>query len=169
MPLTEAVSLVADAVVSAGGRGVPLAGMKLDYDLTMVETQAVRLCGGGIVERGWCGPVLDAGVINRHFDRERRGRRTLVDLCGHYGIEIAHAHERISQHDRVHGGALGTGGAARGVGGRYDLARLHEDQIDWHREWAQEYDGWRLSKGMIPIDPLDYEWPLVPATLSPAA
>ena len=26
----------------------------------------------------------------------------------------------------------------------------------------EEYDGWRLSQGMIPIDPLDYEWPLVP-------
>ena len=65
MPLDAAVSFLADAVVSAGRRGVPLAGMKLDYDLTMVETQAVKLCGRGIVQRGWSGPVLDAGVIDR--------------------------------------------------------------------------------------------------------
>jgi len=168
MPLTEAVSLVADAVVSAGRRGVPLAGMKLDYDLTMVETQAVRLRGRGIVERGWCGPVLDAGVIDRHFDRERRGRRTLVDLCGHYGIEIAHAHDASA--DAIASMEVLLALAVQHEALREcDLARLHEDQIDWHREWAQEYDGWRLSKGMIPIDPLDYEWPLVPATLSPAA
>jgi DNA polymerase-3 subunit epsilon len=168
MPLTEAVSLVADAVVSAGRRGVPLAGMKLDYDLTMVETQAVRRCGRGIVEQGWCGPVLDAGVIDRHFDRERRGRRTLVDLCGHYGIEIAHAHDASA--DAIASMEVLFALAAQHDALREcDLARLHEDQIHWHREWAQEYDGWRRSQGMIPIDPLDYEWPLVPATLSPAA
>ena len=106
MPLATAVSLLADAVVSASRRGVPLVGMKLDYDLTMVETQAVRLCGQGIVEKGWCGPVLDAGVIDRHFDPARRGRRTLVDLCGQYGIEIERAHDRVQRCDRVAGGGL---------------------------------------------------------------
>ena len=91
MPLREAVSLVSDAVVAASARGVPLAGMKLDYDLTILEMQARDLCGWGPVERGWCGPVLDAVVIDRHFDPDRKGRRTLVDLCAHYGIEIGNA------------------------------------------------------------------------------
>ncbi len=40
MPLPAAIELVSDAVVAAGRRGVPLAGMKLDYDLTILETQA---------------------------------------------------------------------------------------------------------------------------------
>ena len=79
MPLREAISLVSDAVVAASARGVPLAGMKLDYDLTILETQARDLCGWGPIERGWCGPVLDAVVIDRHFDPDRQGRRTLVD------------------------------------------------------------------------------------------
>ncbi len=168
MPLATAVSLLADAVVSASRRGVPLVGMKLDYDLTMVETQAVRLCGQGIVEKGWCGPVLDAGVIDRHFDPARRGRRTLVDLCGQYGIEIERAHDASSD-------AIASLEVVFALASRYDalqrcdLVRLHDDQIGWHREWAEEYDGWRLSQGMIPIDPLDYEWPLVPGSLSPAA
>ncbi len=74
MPLPAAISLVSDAVVAASGRGVPLAGMKLDYDLTILETQARDLFGSGPVERGWCGPVLDAGVIDRHFDPDREGQ-----------------------------------------------------------------------------------------------
>ena len=37
--------------------------------------------------------MLDAGVIDRHYDPERKGRRTLTDLCVHYGIEIGNAHE----------------------------------------------------------------------------
>ncbi len=74
MPLREAISLVSDAVVAASARGVPLAGMKLDYDLTILETQARDLCGWGPIERGWCGPVLDAVVIDRHFDPDRKGQ-----------------------------------------------------------------------------------------------
>ena len=48
--------------------------MKLDYDLTILETQARELFGSGPVEQGWCGPVLDAGVIDRHFDPDRKGQ-----------------------------------------------------------------------------------------------
>ena len=49
-----------------------------------------------------------------------------------------------------------------------DLTALHHDQIDWHREWTEHYDEWRLSEGMIPIDPRNYVWPVAPAVL-PAA
>src|SRR3984957_17046162 len=52
MPLREAISLVSDAVVAASARDVPLAGMKLDYDLTILETQARDLCGWGPIEGG---------------------------------------------------------------------------------------------------------------------
>jgi len=167
MPLRDAIALVSDAVVAASGRGVPLAGMKLDYDLTILETQARALCGWSPVERGWCGPVLDAVVIDRHFDPERKGRRTLVDLCAHYGIEIGNAHDAASD-------ATASIEVLFALALRYetlwdcDLVRLHLDQIDWHREWTRGYDTWRLSEGMVPIDPRDYVWPVAPAVL-PAA
>jgi len=167
MPLREAMSLVSDAVLTASWRGVPLAGMKLDYDLTILETQARDLCGWGPVERGWCGPVLDAGVIDRHFDPERTGRRTLSDLCAHYGIEIRNAHDAAAD-------AVASIEVLFALALRYDalwdfdLTALHHDQIDWHREWTEHYDEWRLSEGMIPIDPRDYVWPVAPAVL-PAA
>ena len=74
MPLDLAVAVVTDAIVAAGRRGVPVAGMKLDYDLTMVDTQARLWWGHGLSERGWTGPVLDASVIDRHVDPERQGR-----------------------------------------------------------------------------------------------
>ncbi len=168
MPLRDAIALVTDAVVSAGARGVPLVGMKLDYDLTIMETQARQLCGQGLLERGWRGPVLDAGVIDRHFDRARQGRRTLVDLCRHYGIDIGKAHDASADAiasvevlfaQAEHYEALREG----------DLSRLHQDQICWHQQWTQEHDHWRLSQGMAPIDPRDYVWPVVPRVLGEAA
>ena len=168
MPLRGAIELVTDAVVSASGRGVPLAGMKLDYDLTILDTQARRLGGRGIIERGWRGPVLDAVVIDRHLDCDREGRRTLGDLCCLYGIEIGNAHDAWSD-------AIASAEVLFALAARYealsecDLAQLHENQARWHREWAQSYDGWRISQGKIPIDPRDYEWPVVPVALPPAA
>jgi DNA polymerase III subunit epsilon len=168
MPLREAIGLVTDAVVSASRRGVPLAGMKLDYDLTILETQAKRVFGSGIIERGWCGPVLDCVVIDRHFDRYRKGRRTLVNLCDLYGIDIGNAHDASAD-------AVASVEVLYALAARYealwacDLAQLHENQARWHRGWARGYDEWRISQGMIPIDPRDYEWPVAPVALAPAA
>jgi DNA polymerase-3 subunit epsilon len=167
MPLRAAISLVCDAVVAASMRGVPLAGMRLDYDLTILETQARDLFGSGPTERGWCGPVLDAGVIDRHFDPGRKGRRTLTDLCAHYGIEVAHAHDAGAD-------ATASIEVLFALAVRYeelwrcDLAQLHHDQIDWHREWTESYDSWRLAEGMIPIDRREYVWPVAPVALSAA-
>lgn len=167
MPLRAAISLVSDAVIGASVRGVPLVGMKLDYDLTILEVQARDLCGMGPLERGWCGPVLDAVVIDRHFDPDRHGRRTLVDLCEHYGIEIGNAHDASAD-------ATASIEVVFALATRYDalwgcdLERLHNDQVGWHREWTQRYDSWRRAEGMIPIDPRDYVWPVAPAVL-PAA
>jgi DNA polymerase III subunit epsilon len=167
MPLRDAIALVSDAVVAASGRGVPLAGMKLDYDLTILETQARDLCGWGPVERGWRGPVLDAVVIDRHFDPERKGRRTLVDLCAHYGIEMGNAHDASAD-------AIASIEVLFALAVRHDAlwgsgpAQLHDDQVDWHREWTKGYEAWRVSEGMSSIDPRDYIWPVAPAVL-PAA
>jgi DNA polymerase III subunit epsilon len=168
MPLRDAIALVTDAVVSAGTRGVPLVGMKLDYDLTIMETQARQLCGRGLLERGWCGPVLDAAVTDRHFDRERQGRRTLVDLCMHYGIDIGRPHDASA--DAVASVAVLYALAERyeALGGG-ELSRLHQDQIGWHRQWTQQYDAWRQSQGMVPVDPRDYVWPVAPRSLRAAA
>lgn len=168
MPLCEAISMVSDAVVSASRRGVPLAGMKLDYDITLLETQSKHLCGQGIVARGWCGPVLDAVVIDRHFDRYRKGRRTLVNLCAHYGVHIGNAHDASAD-------AIASVEVLFALAERHhelysaDLNALHESQIDWHLEWAHSYDRWRLSQGMIAIDPRDYVWPLAPDVLPDVA
>ena len=115
MPLSEAIGLVTDAVVSARARGVPLAGMKLDYDLTILETQARRLWGTGFLERGWRGPLLDAVVIDRHFDPDRqRPTDPRRPLCA-----LRHRHQqparRVGGRRRLARGALRAGGVLCGA------------------------------------------------------
>jgi DNA polymerase-3 subunit epsilon len=167
MPLSDAITMVADAVVSASAHGVPLVGMKLDYDLTILNTQSHRLGGSGIVERGWNGPVLDAVVLDRHLDRFRKGSRTLGALCTHYGVVIENAHDASAD-------AIASVKVLLALSARYrelrqaELANLHDAQVTWHWEWAQGYDEWRSTKGMGPMDPRDYLWPLAPEVLSAA-
>jgi DNA polymerase-3 subunit epsilon len=167
MPLPDAIEMVAAEVVSASRRGVPVAGMKLDYDLTMLDTQCRRHYRAGLLDWGWSGPVLDAVVLDRHVDKFRKGKRTLSALCEHYGVVIENAHDATA--DAVASVMVLLALAAQFKELRdAELSALHELSVGWHREWAQSYDEWRLSRGMAPIDPRDHVWPVAPEAL-PAA
>jgi DNA polymerase-3 subunit epsilon len=165
MPLRDAMEMIAAEVVSAGARGVPLVGMKLDYDLTILDTQSRTLCGRGLPERGWCGPVLDAVVLDRHEDRFRKGSRTLSALCAHYGVCIENAHDAVA--DAVASAEVLFALAARFASlGEAEPIELHQAQIAWHREWAESYDDWRVGRGMTPMDRRDFIWPVASAVVS---
>jgi DNA polymerase III subunit epsilon len=167
MPLSTAIELVTEAVVSASVRGVPLVGMKLDYDLTILDTQSRRHSSGGLHELGWTGPVLDAVVLDRHVDRYRKGSRTLGALCAHYGVTIENAHDATADAVASAKVLVALAALCEEVG-EADPAALHQAQIGWHREWAEGYNRWRLGKGMPPMDERDFVWPVAPA-MRPAA
>jgi DNA polymerase-3 subunit epsilon len=167
MPLRDAMAMVAEKVLEASARGIPLVGMQLDYDLTILETQHTNLFGHGIVARGWKGPVLDAIVLDRHLDRYRKGRRTLSALCEHYGIDIGNAHDASA--DAIASIKVLMSLAARyGEIRRAEPAFVFHAQTEWHREWAVSFDEWRAEEGLEPIDPRDHWWPLAPVEV-PAA
>jgi DNA polymerase-3 subunit epsilon len=160
----DAMEMIAAVVVSASLRGVPLVGMKLDYDLTILDTQSRTLCGRGLPERGWCGPVLDAVVLDRHEDRLRKGSRTLSALCAHYGVCIENAHDAVA--DAVASVEVLFALAARFASlGEAEPIELHQAQIGWHREWAESYDDWRVGQGMTPMDRRDFIWPVASAAV----
>ncbi|MGH9087359.1 MAG: exonuclease domain-containing protein [Acidimicrobiales bacterium] len=161
VPLAEAVAALADALVDASRRGVPVVGMNLHYDLTILDVQSHRLLEQGLDGQGFAGPVLDALVLDRHFDRYRKGRRRLGDLCGEYRVTIDRAHDAGAD-------AEATLGVLAAMCRRYpalcaaSLAELHRSQAVWHREWATSYDRWRQKQGLDPLDPRDADWPMAP-------
>jgi DNA polymerase-3 subunit epsilon len=53
MPLREAIDRMAAALIDATHRAVPVAGMRLDFDLTITDWQCRRLTGRGLATRGW--------------------------------------------------------------------------------------------------------------------
>jgi DNA polymerase-3 subunit epsilon len=124
----------------------------------MLDNQCLRLDERGLPERGFVAPVIDVLVLDRHVDRYRQGKRTLVELCATYGVVIDHAHDAVA--DAV--AAMRVLGA---ICERYpeitgmSPADLHRAQVDWHLEWATSYDEWRRDRGMSPLDPRDFRWP----------
>jgi DNA polymerase-3 subunit epsilon len=157
--LADAVAEIADALVAAAARGVPVVGMKLDYDLTMLDAQCRALDGVGLRERGWSGPVLDGLVLDRRCDRYRKGRRTLGDLCVHYSVAVEHAHDAACD-------AEAAIGVVRAICARFPAlvrlgpVQLHRYQVRWHREWAESFDRWRREQDLVPLHDRDFHWPI---------
>jgi DNA polymerase-3 subunit epsilon len=159
MPLDEAMGMLVGELLAASARGEPLVGMRLDFDLTIVDSQCRRLDGRGLVERGWGGPALDTHVLDRRLDRYRRGRRTLGRLCEHYGVRLDGAHDAGVD-------AEASLGVLQALARRFPVlatqspAELHGAQVSWHEEWAGSYDRWRRAQGLSPLEPEDFLWPI---------
>lgn len=159
MRLDDAVAWMCAVLVDATRRGVPVAGMCLSYDLTLLDACARARSGRGLADRGWWGPVLDASVLDRRLDRFRKGRRTLVDLCTHYGVGLAQAHDAAA--DAEASVAVLAAMARRFPRlGAVPPAVLHRWQVRWHREWAWGYSRWREENGQGPLPAHEFEWPL---------
>lgn len=170
MPLDEALALLSAELLGASRRGEPVVGMRLDFDLTIIDTQCRRAEGRGLLERGWSGPALDAHVLDRRLDRFRRGRRTLGHLCAHYEVSLQNAHDAGADAEAALRVVLALARRFPALCGSAP-ADLHGAQVVWHREWAGSYDAWRCRQGMIPLDPEEYVWPIAapPQELSVAS
>lgn len=91
------VGQLTDAIL----RGVPIVGMNLAYDLTILDRRAqalgvTGLCRGAV---GQCCPypVFDVMVADKMVDRYRRGSRKLAALTEHYlGREHHDAHDAVA-------------------------------------------------------------------------
>lgn len=162
MTLGIAVRRIADAVLGASSRGVPVVGMKLDFDLTMLDSCYRRETGRGLVDEGFCGPVLDVLVIDRHVDRYRRGRRTLADLCAQYGVVIAHAHDASADAKAAAAVACALHERCPELGA-LSPAELHTRQAEWHYDWVTSFAEWRARKGLAPLADGDAGWPIASA------
>ncbi len=158
-PLRDALAHVRDTLLDAAARGVPVVGMNLSYDLTIVERLGDTVLGAGLRARGWDGPALDVLVIDRHLDPYRKGRRKLADLCAHYGVLLEGAHEAGADAEAAVAVLLRICQQAPALVAE-ELGALHRLEARWQREWAAGYDDWRASRSMTRLEPGAYRWPI---------
>ncbi|MDT0464733.1 3'-5' exonuclease [Streptomyces gibsoniae] len=142
--------------------GRPLVVMNAPFDLTLLDRE-LRRHRASSLDRWFASQplcVLDPRVLDKHLDRYRKGRRTLTDLCAHYGVVLEGAHDAAAD-------ALAALEVVRAVGRRYATrlerltpVELHTLQTGWHAAQARGLQAWFARSGSDEV--VDPAWPLRP-------
>ncbi|WP_028801502.1 3'-5' exonuclease [Streptomyces sp. 142MFCol3.1] len=145
---------------AAAGR--PLVVMNAPFDLTLLDRE-LRRHRASSLDRWFASTpltVLDPRVLDKHLDRYRKGRRTLTDLCAHYGVALEGAHDAAAD-------AQAALDVVRAVGRRFAArlerlspAELHTLQAVWHAAQARGLQAWFARSGSE--EAVDPAWPLRP-------
>ncbi|WP_213451555.1 exonuclease domain-containing protein [Rhizomonospora bruguierae] len=185
-PPAETLDVVAGDLALAMRSGMPVVGMNLAYDFTLLDRELRRYGLAALPERlgRAIGPVIDVYVIDKAIDPFRRGSRKLVNLCEHYGVRIDGAHDstfdalasariafRIAQRAHMEPDALARLYADRrkpqeivrafAALRRLTLAELHDRQKVWRREQQESLADYLRGQGKDASD-VDGSWPMRP-------
>lgn len=157
-----ALEEVATEIAKAFSTGTPVVAFNACYDLTLLEAELRRNELPTVAERvgGPLRPVIDPLVLDREYDRFRKGKRTLGLLCEVYGVTPDQAGLHTADVDVV-----ATLDVLAAMARRFpaltaqDLDALHAAQVAGHRRWAENFNQWRARQGYEgPGAGLD--WPL---------
>ncbi|MER0444600.1 3'-5' exonuclease [Streptomyces sp. NPDC006711] len=153
---------VAKALAEQCAAGRPLVIMNAPFDLTLLDRELRRHRAASLGHYLGRNPlrVLDPRVLDKHLDRYRKGRRTLTDLCEHYGVTLEGAHDAAAD-------ALAALEVVRALGRRFagrlerlTPTELHALQATWHAAQARGLQAWFSKQGTPEL--VDTAWPLRP-------
>lgn len=151
---------VGRALAEQSAAGVPLVVMNAPFDLTLLDRELRRHRASPLSAYLGTSPlcVLDPWVLDKHLDRYRKGRRTLTDLCAHYGVELTGAHDATAD-------ATAAMAVVRAIGQRFAVrlerlsaAELHARQAVWHAAQARGLQAWFARNGSEEV--CDPAWPV---------
>jgi DNA polymerase-3 subunit epsilon len=165
-PLEQAVRMLHTELTRAAADGIVVVGMNLAYDLTMLDVWCRRLLDATVTALDLL--VADVLVIDRHFDRYRRGSRRLADLAGHHGVELVQAHDALADVEAAIA-VLHAQVVAYPELGAMDPRELTRCQVRWHREWAANFSAHRRRSGGAPLRPDELCWPIADEPIEVAA
>ncbi|MGW2701990.1 exonuclease domain-containing protein [Streptomyces sp. NPDC001340] len=153
---------MAEQLAEQAAMGRPLVVMNAPFDLTLLDRELRRHRASSLDRWFETSPlhVLDPRVLDKHLDRYRKGRRTLTDLCAHYGVTLEGAHDAAAD-------ALAALDVVRAVGRRFATrlerlspAELHTLQATWHAAQARGLQAWFARSGSE--ETVSTDWPLRP-------
>lgn len=153
MPAPNAVAEIAQELRRAWMSGEPVVAMNACYDLTVIDRETRR---HGLPTLS-IGVVVDPFVLDKHFDRFRKGKRTLAALCAHYGARLDGAHDAAADAIAAARVAYRIAKTFRVVG-EMRLEDLHEAQRAWYAEQAASLEEYFRRQGTNETCPRD--WPL---------
>lgn len=161
MPAADAVAGILEVLSAQVELGIPIVAFNARFDMTVLDREARRhgltpLCEA-FGEDEIC--VIDPYVLDKQIDRYRRGKRTLSDVCAHYGIGLFDAHTAGAD-------AQAAVEIVRRLVERtedlrcLDLAELHRSQVDWAAEQARSLQDYFNRQGRSEY--VEPAWPIIP-------
>ncbi|QWS68229.1 DnaQ-like DNA polymerase III subunit [Gordonia phage VanLee] len=136
------------------GDGRIVAIYNASYDITLMCTELTRLG----IDPGEIGPIVDPLVIDKRYDRYRKGSRKLDAACKHYGVKLGDAHQADAD-------ALAAARLAWKLPrvfptlGEFTADQLQAEQMVWHREQKLGLIEYFKRTGKE-IDDVSTEWPV---------
>lgn len=156
-PAALVVAEVVRTLRAVFGAGIPVVAYNASYDFSLLRHEAVR---HGVEPLACPAPVIDPLVVDKAYDRWRRGKRTLQVVAAHYAVQLAQAHEASAD-------AIAAGRVAQALGARFapwlppTAAELHTKQIAWARAQAASLTDYFIQIGRLdPEERLDGSWPV---------
>jgi len=165
----EAIEEIAAALAEQLRNGVPIVAFNARFDLTVLDRETHRHELRPLLDRVG-GPdgmlVVDPRILDKQFDRFRRGKRTLGAVCEHYRVTLDDAH--AANADAVAAARVAYRLGATVVELRdMDLRVLHRAQVSWAAEQAASLEQYFRREGRN--ERVEGAWPIVPEGLARAA
>lgn len=165
----EAIEEIAAALAEELRNGVPIVAFNARFDLTVLDRETHRYGLRPLLDRVG-GPngmlVVDPRILDKQFDRFRRGKRTLGAVCEHYRVTLDDAHAANAD-------AIAAARVAYRLGATVaelrdmDLRVLHRAQVSWAAEQAASLEQYFRGQGRN--ERVERAWPIVPDGLARAA
>jgi DNA polymerase-3 subunit epsilon len=151
----EVISEILETLRDCFSRGIPVVAYNAPYDFTILHHQALAL---GLEPLQSPSPILDPLVIDKTYDKFRRGKRKLEIVAEFYNVSLEDAHNSKAD-------AVAAGRVALAVMKNH-FEKLPETAMDLHNAqilWAKEIDE-SFSKWMIENVDKDFKpnpgWPI---------
>lgn len=171
-PAAESIARLAEEVARRVIGRLPLGGMNLAYDFTVLRYECLRHGVTWPEERAGqaLAPVLDAYVLDKRADPFRKGSRQLSDspvkgpgMATRYGVKLdaADAHNAIPDTIASVEVIRQIGRQYRGEIGQFSVYRLHALQAEWRADQCASLERY-FRYGKKPPQPdmvIDPCWP----------
>ncbi len=154
-PAGEVVTEIVAELTSLFDAGIPVVAYNAPYDFSLLKHEALR---HGVTPIADPSPVIDPLVLDKTYDRYRKGKRTLEVVAAHYAVALEGAHDAAAD-------AIAAGRVAQALAGRFALPdsvdELHTQQIGWARTQAESLTDYFIRIGRLdPEESLDGSWPI---------
>jgi len=123
--------------------GLPVVAYNAVYDFSILHHEMVRYDLAPLADPR---PIIDPLVIDRAVDTYRKGKRTLGMAAAHYLVALDDSHQADAD-------AIAAGRVAQAIIRQHtdsisgDAQWLHDQQIEWARAWAENYQKFRRGSG----------------------